>query len=186
MTIRNKLHYGFGSIVAVVLVLFIVNTGIVLRQRSLNRLGAAALESVQTLEAVRLKTMLTQLTLRDYLLTGDSRQRDLLTKESGDLRKLMVQGKMGAPSQVVREALARVEAIDQNWTQNFATPLIAHRRRVDAGDATASELQIAFIQKDPTVWMAESAEALDDAIALIRKTQGRRLPPRPLRSRQER
>lgn len=171
MTISKRLHYGFGSIVAVVLVLFIVNTGVVLRQRSVNRLGAIALESVQTLEAVQLNMMLTRLTLRDYLLTGDSRQRDQLTKESNDLRKLMAQGKRDAPSQVVREALARMEAIDQNWTQNFAAPLIAQRRRVDAGDATAGELQIAFIQKDPTAWMVESTEALNDANALIHKTQ---------------
>jgi len=87
MTISKRLHYGFGSIVAVVLVLFVVNTGVVLRQRSVNRLGAVALESVQTLEAVQLKMMLTRLTLRDYLLTGDSRQRDELTKESSELPK---------------------------------------------------------------------------------------------------
>jgi methyl-accepting chemotaxis protein len=171
MTISKRLHYGFGSIVAVVLVLFIVNTGVVLRQRSVNRQGAVALESVQTLEAVQLKMMLTRLTLRDYLLTGDGRQRDELTKESGDLRKLMAQGKRDAPSEVVRDALARMEAIDQKWTQNFAAPLMAARRRVDAGDATAAELQIAFIEKDPTAWMVESTEALNDANALIRKTE---------------
>ena len=171
MTISKRLHYGFGSIVAVVLVLFVVNTGVVLRQRSVNRLGAVALESVQTLEAVQLKMMLTRLTLRDYLLTGDSRQRDELTKESSELRRLMAQGKRDAPSEVVRDALARMETIDQKWTQNFAAPLIAARRRVDAGDATAAELQIAFIEKDPTAWMVESAEAVNDANDLIRRTQ---------------
>jgi methyl-accepting chemotaxis protein len=171
MTISKRLHYGFGSIVAVVLILFVVNTGVVLRQRSVNRQGAVALESVQTLEAVQLKMMLTRLALRNYLLTGDSWQHDQLMKESDDLQKLMAQGKRDAPSDVVRDTLARMEAIDQNWMQNFAAPLIAERRRVDAGDATAADLQIAFIRTDPTARTVESTEVLNDANAVIRKTQ---------------
>jgi len=171
MTISKRLHYGFGSIVAVVMILFVVNTGVVLRQRSVNRQGAVALESVQTLETVQLKMMLTRLALRNYLLTGDSWQHDQLMKESADLQKLMAQGKRDAPTDVVRDTLARMEAIDQSWMQTFAMPLVAERRRVDAGDATAADLQIAFIRADPAARTVESTEVLNDANAAIRKTQ---------------
>jgi methyl-accepting chemotaxis protein len=171
MTISRKLHYGFGSIVAVVLVLFVVNTGVALRQRAVNRQAAIALESVQILEAAQVKMMMARLTLQDYLLTGDTRRREQLAKESGELRRLAAQGRLNASTQVVRDALTRMENIEENWAQGFAAPLVEQRQKVDAGDATAADLQIAYIQKDPTASMNASMEALDEANTIIRRTE---------------
>src|SRR5688572_2947319 len=127
MTISKKLHYSFGSILAIVVLLFIVNTAVVLRQRTVSHQAAAAVQSVQTLGAVELTMMQTRLALRDYLLTGDERQHELLVKESAELTRLTMEGKRSASTPFVRDALARMEMIEQSWAQDFAAPLIAQR-----------------------------------------------------------
>jgi methyl-accepting chemotaxis protein len=170
MTISKKLHYSFGSILAIVVLLFIVNTAVVLRQRTVSHQAAAAVQSVQTLGAVELTMMQTRLALRDYLLTGDERQHELLVKESAELTRLTMEGKRSASTPFVRDALARMEMIEQSWAQDFAAPLIAQRRKVDAGDATAADLQIAYIEMDPTAWITKSTQAIDDVNAVIEQT----------------
>src|SRR5262249_8768565 len=57
------------------------------------------------------------------------------------------------------------------WTEKFATPLIVQRRKVEAGDASAADLQIAYAQKDPSAWIASSMSALEAANLAIKTTQ---------------
>src|SRR4029077_15906450 len=53
---------------------------------------------------------------------------------------------------------------------NFAKPLIAKRHQVDSGDATVSDLQIFYLQKDPASWLAKSSPILDQGIEEINKS----------------
>src|SRR6266566_4297883 len=55
------------------------------------------------------------------------------------------------------------------FTDNFAKPLIAKRHQVDTGDATVSDLQIFYLQKDPSSWLAKSSIVLDQSNADISK-----------------
>jgi methyl-accepting chemotaxis protein len=114
--------------------------------------------------------MQTRLALQDYLLTGDKRREEALTREIGELARLLAQGKLTAPTASVKDALERIEVNEKSWTQNFAMPLIAARHRMDGGDATAADLQIAYMEKDPAVWIATSTTALNEANAVTRKT----------------
>ncbi len=170
MTIGKRLYFGFGSIIVIVLLLFIVNTVVVLRERSAGAQASVALESVQSLEAVQLKTMQIRLALQDYLLTGDVRRRDSLNREIGELTDLISKGKAKAPSDFLRDVIVRMEANEKNWTDKFATPLVAERARVDSGDATVADLQIFYAQKDPNAWIGTASAVLDEANAAIRKT----------------
>ena len=52
MTIGKKLYCGFGSIIAIIVILFIVNRAVVSRERAATGYASVALESVQSLEAV--------------------------------------------------------------------------------------------------------------------------------------
>ena len=74
MTISRKLYLGFGSIMVILVLLFITNSIVVMKERAASG-HAVALESVQKLEAVQLK-MMQRLACTDYLLTGDVRQRE--------------------------------------------------------------------------------------------------------------
>src|SRR5208283_742308 len=63
----------------------------------------------------------------------------------------------------LRTALIQVESTEANWADNFAKPLLAKRHQVDSGDATVSDLQIFYLQKDPASWLAKSSAILDQA-----------------------
>src|SRR5207249_9501787 len=52
---------------------------------------------------------------------------------------------------------------------NFAKHLIAKRHQVDSGDATVSDLQIFYLQKDPSSWLAKSSSVLDQTNEEISK-----------------
>ena len=171
MTISKKLYLGFGSIVVILVVLFGINSTVVMKERAANEQATIALESVQTLEAVQLKMMQVRLALQDYLLTGDERQHERMSKEAAGLAELFNRGRMGKQSDSLREVLFRMEANERDWTDKFATPLVAQRQRVDNGDATAADLQVFYAQKDPATWTATSMSVLDAANAAIRRTQ---------------
>jgi methyl-accepting chemotaxis protein len=170
MTIRKRLYLGFGSIVAIVILLFVVNTIVTIRGRAASEQASIALESVQTLEAAQLQMMQIRLALQNYLLTGDVRQREKLTQEIGGLGALFSMAERKAPTEFLRNVLNRMDATERTWTEKFATPLVAERRRVDAGDATAAQLQIAYAEKDPNSWIDASAAVIDEANQAIRAT----------------
>src|SRR5437762_2752386 len=169
MTICKKLYLGFGSIVVILLLLFVTNTIVVLRERAATTQGSISLESVQTLEAVQLKMMQVRLSLQDYLLTGDDRQRERMTREAAALGDLFSKGR--AQADVLREVLFRMEGNERDWNDKFAAPLIAQRQRVEAGDASVADLQVFYAQKDPAAWTTASMSVLDTANAAIRRAQ---------------
>ncbi len=171
MTISKKLYLGFGSIVVILLVLFVINSTVVFKERSAGRQASAALESVQSLEAVQVKMMQLRLHLQDYLLTGDQRQLDRMTKESAGLAGVFNIGRMRPQTDALRDVLSRMEANHREWMDKFATPLMAQRKRVDDGEATAADLQVFYAEKDPNAWTTTSIGVIEDANAAIRRAQ---------------
>ena len=169
MTIGKKLYLGFGSIVVILVLLFITNSTVVLRERSVNTQAFASLDRVQSLEAAQLKTIQIRLSLQDYLLTGDKRQADRMSRESSALGDLFSKGRARAQDDMLRDVFARMEANEREWVDQFAAPLIAQRQRVDAGDATAADLQIFYAQKDPNAWTTASMAVVGEANAAIRR-----------------
>jgi methyl-accepting chemotaxis protein len=170
MTIGRKLHFGFGSIIAIIVILFIVDRVLVLRERASSESASMALESSQSLEAVQSKMTQVQLALDDYLLTGDVRQQTKLNVETGNVADLLEKAKVKAPTEFLREVLGRLEKAQHTWTDKFADPLVAQRQRVDAGRATVADLQILFAQQDQTLWNTASAAISEQAHVAIRKT----------------
>jgi len=171
MTISKKLYLGVGSGGAILLLLFITNTAVMLRERSASRQAAAGLESVQSLEAVQMKMMQVRLYLQDYLLTGDERQREKMSMEAATLSDLFNKGRTRARTETLRDVLSRMEVSQREWKDKFATPLIDQRRRVEAGDASVADLQVFYAQKDPNEWTTTVMSVVEEANAAIRKAQ---------------
>ena len=170
MTIGRKLYFGFGSIIAIIVILFIVNRVVVSRERAASGHASVALESVQSLEAVQSKMTQIQLALNRYLLTGDARQQTKLNVEIDNLANLFAKAKLKAPNEFLRDVLSQLEVAQRNWTEKFARPLVAARQRVDAGNSTVADLQVFFAEQDPTSWHDTSAAVSEQANAAIRKT----------------
>jgi methyl-accepting chemotaxis protein len=171
MTIGKKLYLGFGSIVIVLVLLFITNTMVVLRERAASSQAAAALENVQNVEGMQLKEMQVHLSLQDYLLTGDTRQYDRMRKEAAALGELFSRQHAHPLNDTMREALFRMEINEREWMDRFAAPLIAKRQRVEAGDATVADLQVLYANSDPNTWTASSVAAFEETNASIRQSQ---------------
>jgi methyl-accepting chemotaxis protein len=154
MTIGRKLYIGFGSILAALFILFLVNTASVLKERS-------SLDSVRTVESVRFQIMQNRLNLSSFLLSGDPRDEEKVGKGIAELSNVLKQGESKASSDSVRTGLIQVEGSEKKWAEEFVKPVLAKRHQVDSGDATASDLQIFYLQKDPNSWLNPSAGVLD-------------------------
>src|SRR5271168_54791 len=171
MTIGKKLYVGFGSILVILVALFIVNIVAGLKEQSARGEAANALQSVRTIEAVRYQIMLNRNNLNNFLLSGDPRDEDKVNHGLVDINDLIKRGESQAGSDVLRTALIQVESTEASWADNFAKPLLAKRHQVDSGDATVSDLQIFYLQKDPSSWLAKSSDILDQTIQKITESQ---------------
>ncbi len=89
MTIGKKLYWGFGSILAVILFLFVINIFTVMRQYSTRSAVASTLADVQTIEGVRYKMIENRLSLGNYLLSGDLRDEEKTNKGVAELQDLL-------------------------------------------------------------------------------------------------
>src|ERR1700731_263789 len=171
MTIGKKLYAGFGLILALLSVLFVVNIIAGFKERSARADASMALEGVRTVESVRYQIMLNRLNLNNFLLSGDPRDEEKVNRGLRDISDLVKHGEAQNGADFVRTAMIQVESTEASWADNFAKPLLAKRHQVDSGDATVSDLQIFYLQKDPASWLTKSSVVLDDAMKKIKKAQ---------------
>src|SRR5882762_159979 len=163
MTIGKKLYVGFGSILSILVALFVVNLIAGFKESSARKDASTALESVRAIESVRHQIMLNRLNLNNFLLSGDPRDEERVTRGLLDVSAIMKRGESQAGSDLLRTSLIQVEGTEASWADNFAKPLIAKRHQVDSGDATVSDLQVFYLQKDPSSWLAKSSAVLDQS-----------------------
>src|SRR5438105_13637672 len=169
MTIGKKLYAGFGLILAILGILFLVNLVTGYMEKAARTNAGMALESVRTVESVRYQIMLNRLNMNNFLLSGDPRDEEKVNKGLTDMSDMIKRGEAQATNDAVHTALIQVESTEASWADNFAKPLIAKRHQVDSGDATVSDLQIFYLQKDPSSWLTKSAAVLDQSNADITK-----------------
>jgi methyl-accepting chemotaxis protein len=169
MTIGRQLYRGFGIVLAILALLLFVDLGALWKARSASNDAAATLESVRLTENLRYQIMRNRLNLNNFLLSGDPRDEDRVNRGMNDLSDMIKRGQAQTSNDTVRTALIQVEGTEASWGDNFAKPLLAKRHQVDSGDATVSDLQIFYLQKDPSSWLAKSSTVLDQADADISK-----------------
>src|SRR3984957_9244439 len=170
MTIRRKLYFGFGAILAIMLALFVVNMFTVVREHAARSAAAATLSDVELIENVRFQMMENRLFLENYLLSGDLRDEEKTNKGISNLLGLLKDGEGKGNESNLRTAFGQVEENEHNWAENFAKQMIAKRHQVDAGDATVSDLQIYYLQHDPASWVNKSTAMLDQADTSVHKS----------------
>jgi methyl-accepting chemotaxis protein len=137
--------------------------------RSASNAAANTVEAVRTTESVRYQIMQNRLNLNNFLLSGDPRDEDKVNRGFSDLSEIIKKGEAQNGNDNLRSALIQVEGTEASWADNFAKPLLAKRHQVDSGDATVSDLQIFYLQKDPASWLNKSSSVLDQSLADISK-----------------
>src|SRR6516165_9182242 len=170
MTIGKQLYRGFGVILAMLAILSVVDLAALWKAKSASNEAAATLETVRTAEAVRYQIMQNRLNLNNFLLSGDPRDEDKVNRGFSDLTDIVKHGQAQTSNEFLHTALIQVESTEASWADNFAKPLLAKRHQVDSGDATVSDLQIFYLQKDPASWLAKSATVLDQSSAETTKS----------------
>src|SRR5215469_14319539 len=159
MTLGKKLYGSFGIVLLLVLVLFLVNW------RAVNREEAAkeSLDLADATDAVKFQMMQNRLYLSNYLLSGDTREVDRMNEGIRLLGDKLEKTTGLAVSEQEKNALEKVQQLEQNWAKEFAQPLVDKRKDVDSGNATVAELQIFYLQKDASSWVKNTTEFLDAA-----------------------
>jgi methyl-accepting chemotaxis protein len=161
MTIGKKLYLSFGAVLVMVVVLFAVNLAAVYREHSAKAAASQALQLADATDKIRFQMMQNRLYLTNYLLSGDSRESDHVNDGVHTLVDRLQNTVAIASSEQQRGALAKVLQTEQNWTRDFAEPLMQKRKEVDQGNSTVAELQIFYLQKDASSWVKNSTEYLD-------------------------
>jgi methyl-accepting chemotaxis protein len=169
MTIGKRLYTNFGAILLMVVLLFLVNMIAVQREHAAKNAAAQSLAMAEATDVVRFQMMQNRLFLSNYLLSGDTRDMDKMYDGISKLQELINDARQKANSDQQRYALAKVAQFEHDWASQFAQPLVAKRKDVDAGNATVAELQIFYLQKDAASWIKNSSGALDIADSENRK-----------------
>jgi methyl-accepting chemotaxis protein len=169
MTIGKRIYAGFILILGILGCLFLVNIVTGYMEKTARTNAGNALDSVRLVESVRYQIMLNRLNMNNFLLSGDPRDEEKVNKGLNDITDSIKRGEAQANSEAIRTALIQVESTEASWADNFAKPLIAKRHQVDSGDATVSDLQIFYLQKDPSSWLTKSSVVLDQSNADISK-----------------
>jgi len=168
MSIGKRLMFGFGSVVGALLLLIIVNVGAGWRESSARRDYSSAIDNKDTISKVQFQVMVNRHNLDNFLLSGDPRDEEKVNRGITELNDVIKHGEDKATNGDLKAALSQVEGTEANWADNFAKPLLAKRHQVDSGDATVSDLQIFYLQKDPASWLTKSSNILDKTSADIK------------------
>jgi len=171
MTISRKLYTGFGSILGILVLLFLVSFIASEHERSARTSSGVALRNTEAIEQVRYKMMENRLGLRNFLLSGDPREETNTLKGINDLDAMLRKDRETASDDRLRSAFSSIGATEQAWAEDFCKPLIAKRHQVDAGQATVAELQIVYLQHAPGSFVSKDNKEIDDLERDIRKSQ---------------
>jgi methyl-accepting chemotaxis protein len=145
MSIGKKLSYGFGALIVMMGLMFLVNLGARWKDKSARD---------NTAEISEIRGLVTQnnLALNSYLLSGSPDEVKKIA--DGDLRLLdridHFKDKVNAEQHA---SLDKLQSAEREWMAKFANPVIEKRKQVDGGNATVAELQIFYLQQDPGLWL---------------------------------
>src|SRR5882724_4577235 len=158
MSIGKKLNYGFGALIIMMGLLFLVNLGARWKDKSARD---------NTAEISEIRGLVTQnnLALNSYLLSGSPDEVKKIA--DGDLRLLDKIDRFKDKVNTEQHAsLDKLQSAEREWLAKFANPVIEKRKQVDSGNATVAELQIFYLQQDPGQWL----DALNTPLDQVQKS----------------
>ena len=170
MTIGKRLYRGFGMVLGIFLVLLIVNVLVMSNERSATKKASNLFQDQRAVSDVGFQMMQNRQALGNYLLSGAPSEAEAMSRGYDDLMKKIddAAAQLNEPDeQPAKDALFKLKDAEQQWKQRFADPLVENRKRVDAGNSTVAELQIAYLQLDPVKWFQDSQKPLNDALESI-------------------
>src|SRR5579871_2016119 len=172
MSIGKKLYIGFGSILVIVIALFLVNLWVVVKEHDVQTLARKTIDMVQAASRVDQTRMQNHLRLSNFLLNGDNNEADQLDQGEKSVDQLITAAEdkvdaLGDSKEKAHELLEAMRSLEIKWEKEFAKPLIEKRKQVDSGSSTVAELQIAYLQSNPGEWLQQEAVPLKELNSLV-------------------
>jgi methyl-accepting chemotaxis protein len=159
-SIRKKLYQGFGTILGILTLIFVISIFTMVRESSARSETSRSIVVSQSAEQIRYQMIHNRLSLSNYLLSGDSRESDALRE---GMSKLMDSLRLAESNSDDRQkaALNTLQAMETDWDTNFSQKMVEKRKQVDSGNATVADLQIAYLQLEPAKWMNKANVVID-------------------------
>ena len=153
-TIGGKLYWGFGMVLTIVFCAFTMNLIAVWHGQTTKATYQQAIKMVESMSKLDRARDENRLHLRNFLLNGDTRESDDLSRGITDIDQRIneieeASANLGDDSGKAKQLLKQVREVEHDWATTFAAPLVDKRRQVDAGSSTVAELQIAYLQANP-------------------------------------
>jgi CHASE3 domain sensor protein len=160
-TIRKKLLLNFGLILAIMVVAFAFSMVTTWRERSSRAADINAMELSQSAGVARFQIMQSRLALSNYLLTGDKSELERLRADQNGLAETLRQAKAKVLTEEDRTSLSKLEQVERDWNDNVAGKMLEQRRLVDSGGQSMEQMQAAYLQTNPQLWVRNPAEIVD-------------------------
>src|SRR5580704_5192392 len=119
MTISRKLYTGFGSILGILLLLFLVSFIASQHEHTARASAASALSNLDKIGRARSLMMANRLDLRNFLLSGDPREEAKTLKGVSDLQAMLRTDQESATDDRLRSAFSALESTEQTWVEDF-------------------------------------------------------------------
>jgi methyl-accepting chemotaxis protein len=150
-TISAKLYWGFGTILVVVVALSLADLAVLVHEQNTKDTYKQSIAMARQNSDLQQAVMNSGVHLRNYLLgNGDTHEAALLFQDNDMVDRDINRAEDTATSlpqgDKSKQLLEQIRSIQKEWVDSFATPLVEKRRQLDQGNATMSELSIAYLQ----------------------------------------
>ena len=158
MSIGKKLSYGFGALLIMMFVLFMVSMAARWKDKN-------ARDNTTDIGEIRSLVTQNNLALNSYLLSGSPDEVKKIADGDTKLNDKIEHFKDKVNSEQ-HASLDKLQSAEREWMAKFANPVIEKRKQVDGGNATVAELQIFYLQQDPGQWL----DALNTPLDQVQKS----------------
>ncbi len=165
LSIKNKLYLGFGSIVAIILILLAVAYNSFSRLSEANAWDRHTMEVLVEIDKIHNSILQIQVEARGFILTGNEASLTPETDETGVLSQHTQKAiSMTVDNKVQSERFRKIDALTTTWVKEWINPLIEKRRAL--GNAPGATEAVARTMP-PTGYpaVAQANKLLDEVAA---------------------
>lgn len=165
LSIKNKLYLGFGSIVAIILILLGVAYNSFSRLSEANAWDRHTMEVLVEIDKIHNSILQIQVEARGFILTGNEASLTPETDETGVLSQHTQKAiAMTVDNKVQSERFRKIDALTSTWVKEWINPLIEKRRAL--GNASGATEAVARTMP-PTGYpaVAQANKLLDEVAA---------------------
>ncbi|MGK5038282.1 methyl-accepting chemotaxis protein [Janthinobacterium sp. LB3P118] len=141
LSIKNKLYLGFGSIVAIILILLCVAYNNFSRLSQANAWDRHTMDVLVEIDKIHNYILQIQVDVRGFILTGNEASLTPETDETAVLSQHIQKAiSMTADNKAQSERFRKIDQLTTTWVKDWITPLIEKRRKLGNAPGATEEV----------------------------------------------